>query len=52
MINEKEVSQIVKDVLSEMDLSALKKPARKQIGVFDTMEEALDAVNKAYTQFR
>ena len=51
MIDEKKVSQLVKDVLSEMDLSAI-KPPRKQLGVFDTMEEALDAVNKAYTQFR
>lgn len=52
MIDEKKVTQLVKDVLAEMDLSDIKKPARKQIGVFDTMEEALSAVNKAYTEFR
>ncbi len=53
MIDEKKVTQLVKDVLSEMDLSTIKKPNnRKQIGVFDTMEEALEAVNKAYTEFR
>ena len=53
MIDEKKVTQLVKDVLSEMDLSTIKKPnTRKQIGVFDTMEEALEAVNKAYTEFR
>ncbi len=53
MIDENKVSQLVKDVLSEMNLSDVKVPsARKQLGVFDTMEEALDAVNKAYTQFR
>ncbi len=54
MIDEKKVTQLVKDVLSEMDLSTIQKPSnnRKQIGVFDTMEEALDAVNKAYTEFR
>lgn len=52
MIDEAKVSQLVNEVLSEMDLSAIKTPARKQLGVFDTMEEALNAVNKAYTQFR
>ena len=53
MIDENKVSQLVKDVLSEMNLSDVKLPTpRKQLGVFDTMEEALDAVNKAYTQFR
>ena len=52
MIDEAKVSQLVKDVLSEMDLSSIKAPARKQLGVFDSMEDALNAVNKAYTQFR
>ena len=53
MIDENKVSQLVKDVLSEMNLSDVKVPSpRKQLGGFDTMEEALDAVNKAYTQFR
>ncbi len=52
MIDEQKVSRIVRDVMSKMDLSAIGKPARKQLGVFDTMEEALEAVNKAYVQFR
>lgn len=52
MIDEKKVSDIVKSVLSGMDLSAYEQPKRKQIGVFDTMEEAIAACNKAYTTFR
>lgn len=46
-INENEISQIVKSVLAEMNVQK-----RKQIGVFDTMEEALAEVNKAYALFR
>lgn len=53
MIDEDKVSRLVEEVLSEMNLSDSKIPSsRKQLGVFDTMEEALAAVNKAYTQFR
>lgn len=52
MIDEKKVSEIVKSVLSGMDLSAYEQPKRRQIGVFDTMEEAIAACNKAYTTFR
>lgn len=53
MIDENKVSRLVEEVLSEMNLSDSKIPlSRKQLGVFDTMEEALAAVNKAYTQFR
>lgn len=52
MIDEQKVSRIVRDVISKMDLSAINKPTRKQLGVFDTMEEAIEAVNKAYVQFR
>ena len=53
MVDEKQVSEIVKNVLAGMDLSAIdNKPKRKQIGVFDTMEEAIAACNKAYTTFR
>jgi propionaldehyde dehydrogenase len=53
MVDEKQVSEIVKNVLSGMDLSGYEvKPQRKQIGVFDTMEEAIAACNKAYTIFR
>lgn len=53
MVDEKMVSDIVKNVLSTMDLSGLEaKPQKKQIGVFDTIEEAIAACNKAYTTFR
>ncbi|MCR4719052.1 MAG: aldehyde dehydrogenase EutE [Firmicutes bacterium] len=46
-ISENEISEIVKNVLAEMN-----GQERKQLGVFDTMEEALAEVNKAYTLFR
>lgn len=49
-INENEISEIVKSVLSEM--GGAKPAPKKQLGVFDTMEEALAEVNKAYTLFR
>ena len=53
MIDEKQVSEIVKNVLSGMDLSSLEdKPKRKQLGVFDSMEDAIAACNKAYQTFR
>jgi len=52
-VNEKEIAQLVKSVLAEMDITpAAKEPQRKQLGVFDTMEEAIEACNKAYTLFR
>lgn len=50
MIDEKQISDIVRKVVSDMKLE--EKPARKQIGVFDTMEEAIEACNKAYEIFR
>ena len=46
MIDEKQISEIVKKVMSDMNIE--EKPKRKQLGVFDTMEEAIDACNKAY----
>ena len=53
MVDEKQVSEIVKNVIAGMDISSFdNKPARKQLGVFDTMEEAIAACNKAYTTFR
>lgn len=52
MTDEEQVSKIVKEVLSKMDVSGVKIPDRKQLGVFDTMEEALEAVKKAYTLYR
>ena len=50
MIDEKQISDIVKKVIADMDIE--EKPKRKQLGVFDTMEEAIDACNKAYAVFR
>lgn len=50
MIDEKQISEIVKKVMSDMNIE--EKPKRKQLGVFDTMEEAIEACNKAYTVFR
>lgn len=50
MIDEKQISEIVRKVMS--DMKPEDKPARKQIGVFDTMEEAIEACNKAYEIFR
>ncbi len=47
--DEKQLEQIVRKVLSGMEEN---EPKRRQLGVFDTMEEALEAVNKAYALFR
>ncbi len=48
MLDEKYISEIVASVVGSMT----KTTAKKQIGVFDTMEEALLAVDKAYKQYR
>lgn len=48
-IDEKQLEQIVRNVLSGMEKE---EPKRHQLGVFDTMEEAIEAVNKAYALFR
>ncbi len=50
MIDENKISEIVKKVI--MDMNIEDKPKRKQLGVFDTMEEAIDACNKAYAVFK
>ena len=50
MIDEKQISEIVKKVVADMNGGS--KPLKKQLGVFDTMEEAIDACNKAYEVFR
>lgn len=47
--DEKQLEQIVRKVLSGMEEN---EPKRRQLGVFDTMEEAIEAVNKAYALFR
>ncbi len=48
-MNEAEVRKIVESVILHMESET---PERKQKGVFATMEEALEAVQKAYRQFR
>ena len=50
MIDETKISEIVKKVVSEMNVTST--PKRKQLGVFDKMEDAIDACNKAYEVFR
>lgn len=50
MIDETKISEIVKKVVSEMNVSSA--PKRKQLGVFEKMEDAIDACNKAYEIFR
>ena len=54
MIDEKQINEIVKSVISGLNVEKTPAPQsnRKQIGVFDTMEEAIAACNKAYTVFR
>ncbi len=68
MIDEKQISELVRSVLEgkigseqpaaqkavieEKTVSTAQTSGRKQLGVFETMEEALDACNKAYTLFR
>ena len=51
MVDERSISLIVENVLSEMGIGN-KKPHKKQLGVFDSMTEALEAVEKAYKEFR
>ena len=60
-INENEISKLVKNVILEMTDGSVTAPktaysatagSKKQIGVFDTMEEALAEANKAYTLFK
>ena len=48
MVDEKYISQIVESVIKNIDV----KPDKNLKGVFDTMEEALEAVSKAYKQYR
>ena len=49
-MDEKYISKIVESVLSEMGVA--KTCEKKQLGVFDEMSDALEAVSKAYKQFR
>lgn len=49
MLDEKYISQIVENVLSEMGAQTSDK---RQLGVFDEMSDALAAVSKAYKELR
>ena len=49
IVDEKYINEIVANVVSSMKEA---ERAPKQKGVFDTMTEALEAVSKAYKQFR
>ncbi len=52
-IDEKQISEIVKSILNNMDEpAAAADNARSYKGVFDSMTDALEAVNKAYKQYR
>ncbi len=48
MVDERYISQIVENVIKNIDV----KPDKNLKGVFDTMEEALEAVSKAYVQYK
>ncbi len=50
-LNEKYVQEIVKAVMNSIENGKV-NVERKQLGVFDSMTEALAAVEKAYKQFR
>ena len=50
MIDEKKIGEIVRQVMADMNID--NAPKRKQLGVFDKMEDAIEAVNKAYETFR
>ena len=49
-MNEDMIAQLVKQVMAGLETENTKP--RHQLGVFDTMEEAIEACNKAYETFR
>ena len=51
-INETYVKEIIEKVLKDVEKTQPQVSSKKQIGVFDTMTEALEAVQKAYKLFR
>ncbi len=52
-LDEKQISEIIKNVLASAAAeNSVVEDARTLKGVFDSMTEALEAVNKAYKQFR
>ena len=52
MQNEKYISEIVANVIKSMQGGAAPAPEKRLKGVFDTMSEALQAVDAAYKQLR
>ena len=48
MLDEKYISQLVESVIKNMPASASSNATGNQLGVFDKMEDALEAVKKAY----
>ncbi len=52
-LDEKQISEIIKNVLASAGAeNSIVEDARSYKGVFDSMAEALEAVNKAYKQYR
>ena len=51
-MNEKDVASIVEQVINELKVAPTVSDDTRLKGVFDTMEEALDAVKKAYKLYR
>ncbi len=52
-LDEKQISEIIKNVLASAAAeNSVVEDARTLKGVFDSMSDALEAVNKAYKQFR
>ena len=51
-INETYVKEIIEKVLKDVEKTQPVASSKKQLGVFDTMTEALEAVQKAYKLFR
>ncbi len=52
-LDEKQISEIIKNVLASAGAeNGIAEDARSYKGVFDSMAEALEAVNKAYKQYR
>ena len=50
-LNEKMLKEIVEQVIGSMNSTSLSSD-KNQKGVFDTMSEALEAVNKAYIEYK
>ena len=48
MVDEKYISRIVESVIKNIDVA----PDKNLKGVFETMDEALEAVSKAYIEFK